>query len=325
MLTPRTFDPDAGTGTGPPDPVVSARAAVGFLGRLAGGGRDTVGQVTASPAAANAHALQAARLRLPHATLYHSAHAHPAIPALAARLALPVRRVPCRADGSMDPAALARACLRAGGQAAVVVATAGTPMTGAVDDVPALREAARLAGAVHVHLDGTVGGIVAATAPGRPPFGFAAGADSVCLGGRRVLGLSVPWGVALVGAGPDSPAGRHRAAVDPGAGENAVQLWEALRGLGLGGLVQRVDRCLETASYAHRQLAAAQRRPRRHPASLAVSFTRPPGWVCRKWPRAAGDRARIVATPRLTATAVDELTEDLLRGVEAPGEERTRG
>jgi histidine decarboxylase len=323
MLMPRTFDPD--TGSGPADPAASSLAAVTFLGRLAGGGPDTVGQVTASPATADAHALQAARLRLPHATLYHSAHAHPIVPVLAGRLGLPAVRVPCRADGSMDPAALARACLHGGGHAAVVVATAGTPMTGAVDDVPALREAARLAGAVHVHLAGTSGGIVAATAPHMPPFGFAAGADSVSLGGRRVLGMSVPWGAALVCGGPHTPAGRHRAAVDPGAGENAVQLWEALHGLGVDGLVQRVGRCLETASYAHRRLDAARCRPRRHPGSVAVSFTRPPGWVCRKWGLAVdGDRARIVATPRLTATAVNELTGDLLRGMEALGEEGTR-
>ncbi len=317
MFTPGTFDPVAPPAVcGPPDPAASAREAVALLGLLVDGDPQTVGRVAASPAASNAHALRAARIRLPHATLYHSAHAHPTIPALADRLTLPAVRVPCRADGSMDPAALARSCLRDDGRAAVVVATAGTPMTGAVDDVPALREAARLAGAVHVHVDGTSGGIVAAAAPGRPAFGLADGADSVALSGRRILGVPAPWGMALLG-GTDAAAHRTecRAAVDPGAEDTAVLLWEALSRLGLDGLVQRVGRCLETASYVQRRLAAVQRRPRRHPASVAVSFTRPPGWVCRKWGLALdGDRARIVATPRLTATAVDELTEDLLRG-----------
>jgi histidine decarboxylase len=220
----------------------------------------------------------------------------------------------------MDPAALARACLRDHARAAVVVATAGTPLTGAVDDVPTLRDAAGLAGAVHVHVEGTSGGIVAAAAPDRPAFGFAAGADSVTLSGRRILGVPAPWGVALLrGTDPREGDAEFRAAVDDAAGDTAVLLWEAVSRLGVDGLVQRVGRCLETACYAQHRLDAARQRPHRHPGSVAVSFTRPPGWVCRKWHLASdGDRARIVATPRLTTSAVDELTEDLLRGAEVP-------
>ncbi|HET6635459.1 MAG TPA: pyridoxal-dependent decarboxylase [Streptomyces sp.] len=323
MVTPRTSDPAAAAG--PPYPAACAREVVAFLSRLVGGGPDTTGRVTISPAAGNAHALHAARHRLPQATLYHGAHAHPTIPALAARLGMPAVRVPCRTDGSMDPAALARSCMRGHGRAAVVVATAGTTMTGAVDDVPALRDAATLAGAVHLHVDGTSGGIVAAAAPGQPAFGFGAGADSVSLSGRRILGMPAPWGVALLRGGePAVPGGGPPSAAAPGAGDTAVLLWNALRRLGVDGLVQRVGRCLETASYVHLRLAAAHHRPRRHPASLAVSFTRPPGWVCRKWDLALdGDRARIVATPRLTATAVDELAADLARGAAGPPEEGT--
>jgi histidine decarboxylase len=218
----------------------------------------------------------------------------------------------------MDPAALARACRRQGSPDAIVVATAGTPMTGAVDDVPALREAARLAGGVHLHVDGTRGGIVAAAAPDPPPFGFPAGADSVSLGGRAVLGMPDLWGAVLLGEvtpSPWEPSACVPLDADGGAAA-AVRLWGVLCALGVDGLLRRVAGLLETASYAERRLADAGCRPCRHPASVAVSFARPPGWVCRKWGLdVEGERARIVAARGLTADAVDELADDLLRSV----------
>ncbi|MFD3851546.1 histidine decarboxylase [Streptomyces microflavus] len=296
------------------------REVVRFLAKLSGARPDhTYGYVTSGGTEANLYGIHLGRQRLPEAPLYFGATAHYTVERTALLLRMEPVRIPCRRDGSIDPVALRAACVRRRGRGAVVVATVGTTVHGAIDSLPEVLDAIGPAGRHHLHVDAALGGLVAAFAPSPPPWGFDAGADSVAISGHKLIGAPVPCGVVLareelVG----SPAEvDYLSAADSTlscsrSGLSVAFLWYALRQLGRSGLAARVHRCLETADYAVRALSRTGHRPWRHPASLTVLFERPPASVCRRWRLAtSGNLAHLVAMPHVTRDMIDRFCRDL--------------
>src|SRR5262249_15992038 len=79
-----------------------------------------------------------ARQHLPDAIVYASAAAHYSVVKSARRLGLPLVQTRVHPDGRMDTDDLARELWRRRDRPAVIVATAGTTMTEAIDDVAAI-------------------------------------------------------------------------------------------------------------------------------------------------------------------------------------------
>ncbi|AEW99844.1 pyridoxal-dependent decarboxylase [Streptantibioticus cattleyicolor] len=302
------------------------RAVLSWFTGIAGGDRDTYGYVTASGSEGILFGLFVARHRFPRAPVYLSADAHYSVRKAATILRMETVTVPCRDDGTMDPSALARLCRRhrdarggRPGDGAVVVATIGTVMRGAVDDLPALREAALAAGGVHLHADAALGGLVAAFCHPEPAWNLAHGADSVSVSGHKLLGCPVPCGVVLTPRRylPPAPTGQYLGAPDhtlgcSRSGLAAALLWCRLREAGTRGVRETVHRCRRTAAYATEALAAAGAHPERFPGALTVTFDRPGPRTCATWHLATqGDRAHLVAMPHVTPQAVDALCADL--------------
>ncbi|MFF8617192.1 pyridoxal-dependent decarboxylase [Streptomyces sp. NPDC015350] len=292
-------------------------AVLRYFAALAGASFEEVdGHVTASPQAALLHGLTVARHGLPDPSVYVSEQAHHDVVRACALLGMNQVRVRALPDGTMDPDDL-RVQTRLRREAgALVVATCGTPLRGAVDDVTELRAAAASAGRVHVHVDATAGALVAAHSTPVPSWSLAHGAHSVTLSGHRLLGLPVPAAVCLARReqrGPTWPrtVPDHLLA-GSGDGLAALLMWTRLRSLGRGGVAAMVARCQEVAAYAVEQFERAGAGPERSPGSLAVTFDRPPGWVVDKWRlECFGDLAQITTTGPVTHTAVDELAADL--------------
>lgn len=176
---------------------------------------------------------------------YTSAQAHGSV-ASAFRLAgLPdgaLRRVACDAEFRMSPAALAaamKADRAAGLQPFMVVASAGTTNTGAVDPLPAIAdlcEAERL----WMHVDAAYGGALVLCAEGRRRLEGIGRAQSICLDPHK--GLFLPYGTgcilfrdAVSAGGDDEPYLRD--VRNGGAGWNpadfGLELTRPFRGLRL--------------------------------------------------------------------------------------------
>lgn len=293
---------------------------VRYFARLANGDPDAVyGYVSDGGSKNNLWGLDLGCSRIPNAPIYCSEEAHFSVAESARLMRSELRVVPSLPDGRMDTQALHKMCGREPGRGAVVVATIGTTMTGAIDDIGAIREAAGIAGDLHVHSDAALGGLLAAFAPERPIWGFPA-ADSIAISGHKFIGMPFPCGIALAGK---HLVPSHRPAEYIGAtnstlsssrnGMAAALLWVALNELGSAGLEANALQSLDVAAYAEKRLADLGMNAWRNPASITVVFDRPNAYLCSKWHLATeGDRAHIVTVPHITTEIIDDFCRDLL-------------
>ena len=212
-------------------------------------------------------------------TLYITAHTHRCV-AKAARLAgLPaaaVRTVPTTPDLRMDPEAAARMIARdraRGLRPFLLVASAGTTSTGAVDPIGELARLARAEG-LWSHVDAAYGGFFQLTERGRARFAGIEHADSVVLDPHKGLFLPHGTGILLV----RSPAAVRAAhAVDgaylqdldadrplPDYAELGPELTRDYRGLriwlplhlhGIGAFRRTLDEKLDLAALAYERLS----------------------------------------------------------------------
>jgi histidine decarboxylase len=297
------------------------RQIIEFFARLYGAKPDEITGYTASGGTeANLWGCLQGRGRFPDAPLYFSEAAHFSIPRIADTLRMRSVRIPARRDGSMDVAALRRACQRHPGRGAVVVATIGTTMLGAMDDVPAIDAATEAAGGTHIHADAALAGLIAPFAPVPIRWAFDAGADSIAVSGHKVIGLPMPCAVALARRGQLTAAPATIEYVD--VGDNLVKccrdglavllLWYAIRRLGYEGLAARACHCLRLTDYAVERLRTRNVHPWRNPASTTVVFDRPREAVTRRWRLAVeGAHAHLVVMPHVTRESIDRFADDL--------------
>jgi glutamate/tyrosine decarboxylase-like PLP-dependent enzyme/2-polyprenyl-6-methoxyphenol hydroxylase-like FAD-dependent oxidoreductase len=166
---------------------------------LLGYGDRSFGYLTTSGSLANMMGLMCACRRgddhtWPRQTVYVSDQGHYSVRKAAALIGVGpsrIRTVQSRADLTMDVMSLAERIQtdRAQGfEPRVVVATAGTTNTGAIDDLPALAALCRREG-LWLHVDGCFGGFFRITARGRAALEGIDQADSIAVDGHKSLFL----------------------------------------------------------------------------------------------------------------------------------------
>jgi len=301
------------------------REVVGFCADLFRAPRDDRwGYVTTGGSEGNLYASWLARSLYPDAMAYVSDAAHYSVRKALELLAVPYVVVGVDGTGEIDHADLADQLARHRHQPAIVVATAGTTMSEAVDDV---RQIARILDALairrrFVHVDAALSGIpLALLDPDqRPGFDFADGADSITVSGHKFLGAPFPCGVVVVRARdrdrvarsvgytgtPDSTLTGSR------SGHAALLLWYAIRRHGRDGLRSRAEAARALAAHAHARLVELGWEAYRHPHAFTVVLRTPPEAVARRWVLAsAGGWSHIVTMPGVTAESVEEFLADM--------------
>lgn len=310
-----------------------------FTGLTRGDPGATYGYVTSGGTESTHYALAVLREAQPLAPVYLSPAAHDSIARAAHWLRMPTVTIPTRPDDTMDPAALHAAVsaqTRRGARGAIVAATVGTTMTGAVDDIPALRHAAAVDSLpVHMHVDAALGGLVMPWTPAPLPWDFTDGADTISIS-SKLIGLRQPAGIVLARAHlvPTWPTGSYIGGANSTmrcsrSAVAVIDMWLRLRRLGYDGLRWRAHQSLTTARYAADQLAAAGLRADRPDHSITVSIPLPAGQaaarrfaaVAAKWHlpierRPGGALTHLVAMPHVTRRQVDQLAADFATAAE---------
>ena len=318
------------------------REVIAFAVDLFGGTTDTCwGYVTAGGSSEGVlHGMWLGRERFPDAIVYTSTAAHYCVTKAAHLLGLPLIRVGTDAGGAMRPDRLAAAATEQPDRAVLLVATLGTTMTEAVDDLPALHTV--LDGAVdagvtrrHVVVDAALSGPGLAVDDGWAAELLAAPdprgrvlADSVCFSGHKLLGTPLVCGVALsrrahaarVAHAVDYIGSRDVTVSGSRSGLAAVVLWWALAQLGHDGLRERVRGARGVAARAVEALTAMGWAAWRHPhACTVVLDPAPPEPIARRWALPVADGiSHLVCVPGVSDARTAAFLTDLAAATGRP-------
>jgi histidine decarboxylase len=254
--------------------------------------------------------------------LYSSSAAHTCVAKIATELRLPHTVVRACRDGSIDPAGLR--ALADPDRAAVLVATAGTTTTEAVDDLTACRAALRSAGVTRlwVHTDAALAGVPLALSPAPPPavrLDVTGRPDSLSLSGHKFLGTLAPCSVLLVRPGTTAsqmlPYTNDADVTAEGcrSGHSVIRLWWVLHTLSDRALAARAEACRDLAAMATERLRRAGIRAWRHPHAMTVVLPRPPERVRARWRLPHGDPSRILVMPGRDPSAIIACLDELAR------------
>jgi histidine decarboxylase len=285
---------------------------------------DRWGYVTSGGSEGNLYGLRLGRALYPDAVAYLSDEAHGSVAKALELLGVASIVVRAEESGEMDYVDLADQVDRHRHRPAVVVASVGSTMGEAIDDVRRIGEVldALAVRRRFVHADAALSGIpLALLDPAtRPGFDFADGADCVTVSGHKFLGVPLPCGVVVARAS-------HRARVARAAsytgsadatigcsrsGHAPLMLWHALRRHGVDGLRARAERSRGLAAYLHTRLDELGWPAIRHEHGFTVVLRTPPAAVTARWVLAsARGWSHVITMPGVTREQLDAFLADL--------------
>lgn len=285
---------------------------------------DRWGYVTSGGTEGNLYGVHLARSLHPDGIVYYTEAAHYSIAKIVERLRMPAIVVRADTSGEMNYRDFRLAVDRHRDRAVIVVATIGTTMTEAVDDVRIIRAVLRDLAMrdAYVHADAALAGIPLALTDRRqrPGFDLADGATSIAVSGHKFVGSPFPCGLLLtrrtvrdrVGrpvdyiGGVDSTLGGSR------SGHAPLLLWYATHHHGLDGMRRRAEQSRELAAYAVGRLTEIGVKAWRHPHAFTVVLPTPPPHITRRWTLASeGGLSHIVCMPGVTRQQIDAFVNDL--------------
>jgi histidine decarboxylase len=272
--------------------------------------------------------------RHPAAQVYFSAAAHYAIPKGVRLLRAPATVIPTDARGEIRYDALAAAVADHPETPAIVVATAGTTMTEAVDDIAAIHTALTDARAVDrfIVVDAALSGPALAldggpTAHLLADHGPHGGADHVCFSSYKHFGTPHVAGVALthrrhvehLARRVDYLAGTDTTISGSRSGHAPLELAHVLATFGLDGLRHRSHAARQVAEHAVTRLNDIGWGAWRHPHAWTVVLVAPPDPIAARWSLPVSDGvAHIVCAPGITTDLIDEFVGELAAVGPAP-------
>jgi histidine decarboxylase len=282
----------------------------------------TWGYVTNGGTEGNHYGLFLARELLPGGIVYYSQAAHYSIDKILRCLNLHSISIRSLPDGTMDLDDLRETLRIHRDVPAIVCATIGTTMKGAVDDIAGIKGIFYdLALPRHyLHADGALGGMILPFIDRPPAWNFAAGIDSISISGHKAIGSPIPCGVVLAKQRHVDRIAQSVEYIDTldttlSGSRNAITplfLWYAFRTIGIAGFGKIIPQCLQMADYAIDRLNALDCHAWRHPYSNTVVFDRPPAAVTQHWQLACqGNISHLIAMPHVTTAAIDALAADI--------------
>ncbi|MCE7081926.1 aminotransferase class V-fold PLP-dependent enzyme [Streptomyces sp. ST2-7A] len=225
----------------------------------------------------------------------HGANAHHSVPRAAWLLGLPPAVPVPTPRGVIDPAELARALDGTAGEPTLVVATAGTTDTGAVDPLPAIADLAAARGA-RFHVDAAYGGPLLFSDTHRGLLGGVERADTVALDLHKLGWQPAAAGLLTAPDAADLAALHHRAPYlnaedDTEAGlpdllgrslrttrrPDILKIAVTLRALGRSGLAALVDATCAAAGRLAGQVLAEPRLDLYAEPTISTVLFRPVG------------------------------------------------
>ncbi|MCM4082225.1 pyridoxal-dependent decarboxylase [Paractinoplanes hotanensis] len=312
------------------------RDVINHLADLFGAPASRWGYVTSGSSEGTDHALWDARLAFPgqEPVVLASTAAHYSVAKACNRHRLTLIHVRTDPGGRMDIGDLRTVLGQFRHRPVVIVATVGTTMTEAYDDVADIATVCDDLAIVRrrIHVDAALSALPLALLPAheRPAFDFSCGATSIVNSGHKFLSTLTPCAVLIYAEPPvlaRTPHVPYTGTADTTIGgsrngHNPLRLWSALSH-GLDVHRGRAERSRDLAAYTHDRLLAAGWPASRGPHAMTVVIAQPPARVCAKWVLAPdGTRAHIICKPDTDPAAIDEFVHDLTHPTTVPATPR---
>lgn len=308
------------------------REMIKFFADLTGAPEDNCwGYMTSGGTEGNLYGLYLAReLMGKEAIVYFSEDTHYSVPKIMRLLGTRHIMIRSAPGGEMDCEDLRETVRIHRDRPTIVMATSGTTMTGAVDDVEEIRSI--LSGLAitksYIHCDAALNGMVLPFVDNPPVFGFPLGIDSIAISGHKMIGSPLPCGVVLakrdnvnliarsieyVGVLDTTISGSR-------SGFAPLAIWYAVKRYGVKGIRKIVRDSIKLADFAIEKFAEKGIRAWRNPNSLTVVFPRTSAKIVRKWKLASKDDiSHIITLPHLSRADIENAVNEIARDIKKRG------
>ncbi len=281
------------------------------------------GYVTNGGTEGNLYGLFLARETFPDAIVYYSEDTHYSV-GKALRL-LNIRSIMIRhqENGEMDYDDLRESLTIHRDMSAIIFATVGTTMTGAVDNITKIKGILDelLIERRYIHVDAALSGMIMPFVDDPQPWNFKDGIDSMSVSGHKLIGSPIPCGVVLaqkvnkdrvartveyVGALDTTLSGSRN-------GLSPLFLWYGIKRHGKDGFKKIVDYCMGTAEYSVQVFNDNGIRAWRNKNSNTVVFPKPSQSVLDRWQIAIHkDIAHIITMPHVQIEQINDIVKDIV-------------
>jgi histidine decarboxylase len=298
------------------------REVIDFFAKLLRAPEDNYwGYVTNGSTESILHGLYTAREYAPGARVYYSAAAHYGVPKNIYLLGLEGVKVQTQPTGEMSYEHLERLLQSGAGRPAIVLATIGSTMTEAKDNVATITQLLETHTPRHyIHADAALAGTYTALLEPHWPFDFVDGASSVSISGHKFIGSPMPSGIViarkdrLATGGAVNYTGTTDTTISGSRnGHTPLMWWYAIQRWGEEGFRKRAEDGLELATYTHRKLKELGWATWRNPGALTVMLATPSPALVHKWQLASIDGwSHIICMPSVTKERINLFLDDLV-------------
>ena len=260
-----------------------------------------------------------ARDAMPNAIIYMSNHAHYSIHKSANILDIPYKLVETNLYGEMDYKDLDKKIDAQ--KPAIIIATLGSIMTSAKDDVRKIRAILSKKNVLcYIHADAAFDGMILPFIDTNLPYRLDQEIDSISISGHKLIGSPIPCGIVLIKKqylnintlisytnNFDCTVTGSR------SGFASLILWSAIKKRGLDGLKNFVSHCLNQAEKYCEAFNEHNIPAWRFNDAITIVLEKQPDIFLKKWRAPSNEQfTTLMALPKLTEEMVKEIIEDII-------------
>jgi histidine decarboxylase len=280
------------------------------------------GYVTNGGSESNLYGLYLAREMYPKGMVYYSDATHYSVRKNIHLLGIPSIVIRSQLNGEIDYTDFEQAVKMNQDKPAIVLATYGTTMKEAKDNVSKIKKILKKA-AMHehyIHCDAALSGAYGKFVEPRIPFDFRDGSDSVSISAHKFIGSPIPAGVIITKKSNKDRIANSVSYIDTldttisGSrnGHSPLLLWYALKQYGIEGLKERYEHSLDMATYCVKKMNKIGIKAWTNPGAITVVTPIMPAEIRSKWQLATNDEvSHIICMPSITKVQIDALIVDI--------------
>ncbi|ODN42395.1 histidine decarboxylase [Piscirickettsia litoralis] len=297
------------------------REVISYFKELMHAPKNAFGYVTTGGTEGNFYSLTFAAKSLPNAIAVYSEHSHYSIPKILDLLKIPSIQINCDQTGEMNYNHLKEQLSRKQHHQVIVIATIGTTLTNAIDDIKEIKQSLQQCNIsdFHIHADAAMYGMVLPFVSEPQAFRFDQGADSIAISGHKLIGGPIPSGIVLT---KEKMPGRyvdvlkdHDLTISGSRnGITPLFIWYAIKRYGDNGFRKLISDSLEKAKKLTTQLQSENIQAWRNENALSVIIPKPSDKFLKKWLMPTNEvYGQIACLPKLSEKAMSNLISDLTK------------